>query len=108
MEKKATLSSLKEHTHVEENQHSQDSSNDQLQYNEEYLDTGIWIRGNETHGYFATAGNHRITEIMDSPDIVRQQLDMTDWSTVITVICILSENIIKEKLSLNTVNDKYK
>lgn len=72
---------------------------DQLVYNEDYMQTGIWIRGSENTGYFATIGNHRVSDIMEDADTVRTQLDSTDWRTLLSVICVLAENITKSFLN---------
>ena len=50
-------------------------------YNEQYGQSPIYVRGNKELGYFATIGDQRITEdFFDTPDDVEDFLSTKNWT----------------------------
>lgn len=69
----------------------------ELIHREQVENTPFWIVGNEENGYFLTIGKYRITEHRTSIDGVKNDLENKKWYIILTLIGIITEQIIYKK-----------
>lgn len=74
------------------------------QINEEYDESGIYVRGNDDTGYAATIGNYRITDIMKTSGEVVNYLNEPDAGLVTKIFGALIECWEKDKAYQNKIN----
>lgn len=89
---------LKSQTNTEE---STQQISSELQTNEPFGDAGIYIRGNEDQGYFATLGSYIIVEKLPTAENVKNVLEKPDANLVAIIAAVAVESTITmEKVGL--------
>lgn len=76
---------LKEQSNLENESTNKESSSEELEYNKEYQETGIWIRGNETTGYYITVGNWKVSNIYTTPGEAKELLDNRNYDLIMRI-----------------------
>lgn len=72
-------------------QSTNQTSLDELQTNDWYMNTKIWIRGNDKSGYAAGIGDYRITDIYEETSQVKELLNRRHWDVIINLIAAMIE-----------------
>lgn len=72
-------------------QSTNQTSLDELQTNDWYMNTKIWVRGNDKSGYAAGIGDYRITDIYEETSQVKELLNRRHWDVIINLIAAMIE-----------------
>lgn len=101
----STSKTATEQLHTQTNAEGSTKATSSLkQVNEEYDDSGIWVRGNDETGYTATIGNYRITDIQKTSAEVVNYLNTPDAGLIARIFGALIECWEKDKAYQNRLN----
>lgn len=76
---------LNEQLNTEETPNSSLSSNEKLVYEKQYLDTGLYVRGDEK-GYYITAGHYIVSPIYETPGDAENAIFNRDYKLLMGII----------------------
>lgn len=72
-------------------------NSDSLMMNEPIEGTAFRLMGGEMQGgYFASIGKYRITDVMESPEKVKEKIARKDWDTIGILAVALAQIAIEE------------
>lgn len=101
----STSRTATEQLHTQSNAEESTKTTSSLkQINEEYDESGIYVRGNDETGYAATIGNYRITDIQKTSAEVVDYLNQPDAGLIARIFGALIECWEKNKAYQNKIN----
>lgn len=86
---KTATEQLRSQNNVEESTTGTSSTRQQVN-KQLHKNSSVWVRGNDEDGYYATIGNHRITETAGTIEDIEDYVNFPDVDTIITIFLTMN------------------
>lgn len=90
------------------NETDKENFSNELAFNERFYDTPIFIRGNIEKGFFATIGNHIISETKEQPGEIFDLLKTMNWNILLNIVTFMTKAVCNEIIKELTIADLSK